>query len=250
MKNTIFYFFCICALISCNSNTIPKKPDNLLSKQKMASVLAESYIAKNAKNIKNKNNERNINYLSLVYINQETDSTTFNKSLKYYTSNINLNEEIMKLVKTLVDNKLNILKNKKEVIFTRKIDSLKKSQQNLINQEIKSLKDTKEIILIRITDSIINGNDKLFEKQTKDIQNRLKDTLRIKSFAHIEAYKQSLQNDIDSILEIKNSMIKYEIEKKNSKYQKQVDLKIEAIQKENKDETLRKMRELERKKYK
>lgn len=96
MKNLFYIFVCAFTLFSCNSNTIIKKPDHLLSKEKMVDILADTYIAKAAKNVNNIHKNRNINYLSLIYQNHQTDSITFDNSLKYYTSNISEHEEILK----------------------------------------------------------------------------------------------------------------------------------------------------------
>lgn len=96
MRNSLYILASIFILMSCNSNTIIKKPENLISKEKMTDILVDTYIAKAAKNVTNINKDRNINYLSLIYQNHQTDSITFENSLKYYTANISEHQEILK----------------------------------------------------------------------------------------------------------------------------------------------------------
>lgn len=128
----VAYFICSFAfLVACNSNTIIKKPENLISKDKMADILADSYIAKSARNSKNLNGDRAINYLSYIYENHQTDSATFHSSLQYYSANVSVHEEILKNVKSKLEQKLVAIKD-----LIKDKDSL---------EEQKSFKDFKEL---------------------------------------------------------------------------------------------------------
>ncbi|WP_010134968.1 DUF4296 domain-containing protein [Ochrovirga pacifica] len=99
MKHTSNLLALLCfVMMACNSNTILKKPKNLIPKEKMATILADTYIAKTARNSKNLNGDRSINYLSYIYQNHQTDSTTFHNSLAYYSANVSEHEEILKKV--------------------------------------------------------------------------------------------------------------------------------------------------------
>ncbi len=99
-------FLGIALLMSCNSNTIIKKPDNLIPKQQMIAILTDTYLAKSAKNLTNTHGDKHISYHALIYQKHDIDSLRFHQSLKYYTSDISLNEEILKAVKATIDEQL------------------------------------------------------------------------------------------------------------------------------------------------
>ncbi|MGY5353012.1 DUF4296 domain-containing protein [Wenyingzhuangia sp. IMCC45533] len=108
--NKLFYKFSIViilAVVGCNSNTIIKKPENLIPKEMMIDVLTDTYLSTSAKNSVNVNGEKRVNYHALIYKKYNIDSLSFNESLKYYSSDIGLNEEILKQVKIKVEEQLN-----------------------------------------------------------------------------------------------------------------------------------------------
>lgn len=107
-------FIALLVFSSCDSNTIIKKPANLIPKDKMVEVLSDVYISKSARSLKNNNGDRNINYHSFVYKNHNIDSISFHQSLKYYSSDIKQNEEILKLVKEKIDKQSELITNKKQ----------------------------------------------------------------------------------------------------------------------------------------
>ncbi|WGH74858.1 DUF4296 domain-containing protein [Tenacibaculum tangerinum] len=90
-------------LLSCNSNTIYKKPKNLISKDSMIMLLTDMYIASSAKNQKNKFLKREKNYMILVYEKYKIDSTRFDASNTYYTSRVDEYSDILKKVKSNID---------------------------------------------------------------------------------------------------------------------------------------------------
>ncbi|WP_299002468.1 DUF4296 domain-containing protein [uncultured Tenacibaculum sp.] len=90
-------------LVSCTSNTIYKKPENLISKDSMVLLLTDMYIASSAKNQKNKFLEREDNYMFLVYEKYKIDTTRFDISNVYYTSKVDEYTEILKKVKRNID---------------------------------------------------------------------------------------------------------------------------------------------------
>jgi len=122
MKQFFYIFFLIAILISCDSNTILKKPTNLISKDKMVDILTDSYIAKSAKKNVNLNGVRNINYNSLIFKIHNIDSLAFNNSLMYYTSDIKQHQEILKQVKSKLQNKILVAKKQleKEKVASKK----------------------------------------------------------------------------------------------------------------------------------
>ena len=94
-------------LVNCTSNTIMEKPDNLISKDKMADVITDMLIAEGAGNIRNLKEQRHINYFPFVYEKYKIDSVQFQESNLYYTSRIDDYDEILanveKKLKTLKD---------------------------------------------------------------------------------------------------------------------------------------------------
>lgn len=84
--------------ISCTSNTIYKKPKDLITKDTMISLLTDLYIASSAKYIENTFSKTDINYMPLVYTKYAIDSTRFTRSNIYYTSKDEDYNEILKAV--------------------------------------------------------------------------------------------------------------------------------------------------------
>ncbi|CAM1359373.1 conserved hypothetical protein [Tenacibaculum sediminilitoris] len=120
-----FFYTCIALfLISCTSNTIYKKPENLIPKDSMVSLLTDMYIASSAKNHKNKFLKREKNYFFLVYEKYKIDSTRFDISNAYYTSKVDEYTEILKKVKSNIDS-LNIFYREQQKIQ----DSIKKIEK-------------------------------------------------------------------------------------------------------------------------
>ncbi|WP_435253812.1 DUF4296 domain-containing protein [Tenacibaculum sp. A30] len=101
-------------LVSCTSNTIYKKPENLISKDSMVLLLTDMYIASSAKNQKNKFLEREDNYMFLVYEKYKIDTTRFDISNVYYTSQVDEYTEILKKVKRNIDSLATFYKEKKK----------------------------------------------------------------------------------------------------------------------------------------
>lgn len=123
MKNVIYLILALIILSSCTSNTIYKKPENLLSKKVMADILTDMYLAEGARSVHNKNSERLVDYMPLVYEKYKIDSIQFAESNFYYTTKIDDYEEILKTV----DDRLKEMKSKYEEI-AKKEDSIKQSK--------------------------------------------------------------------------------------------------------------------------
>ncbi|SNR39864.1 protein of unknown function [Lutibacter agarilyticus] len=121
--------------MNCTSNTIIKKPDNLISKDQMVDVLTDLFLATGGKNIKNIHLQRNVNYYPLVYEKYQIDSTQFKESNFYYTSKIDEYDKILKRV----DDRLKKLrkqfedeKNVQDSIKRMKRDSLQMKKSRTI----------------------------------------------------------------------------------------------------------------------
>ncbi len=121
--------------ISCTSNTIYKKPKDLIPKDTMVMLLQDMYIASAAKIFDNLKKERYKPYIHLVYNKYKIDSLRFKKSNIYYTSKITTYEEILNQVKINLDTLVKI-KNK-EIEANPKLDSIRKvKKDNRIEQNI------------------------------------------------------------------------------------------------------------------
>lgn len=129
MKKISYILFLSVFLMACTSNTIIKKPDNLIPKNQMVDLLTDMLIAAGAENIKNVDLERNVNYFPLVFEKYGIDSTRFRESNYYYTSQIDDYEKILKEV----DERLKTLK--------EKFDNEIKLQDSLKNDSIKNLRE-------------------------------------------------------------------------------------------------------------
>ncbi len=121
--------FLIFSLISCTSNTIYKKPKDLIPKDTMVMLLTDMYLASSAKYSKNIYEKRNINYMFLVYEKYKIDSLRFQESNTYYTSKLEVYEDLLKQAKNnLIKQKdtiktdLNKLKPWEEVLKPEEIE--------------------------------------------------------------------------------------------------------------------------------
>ncbi len=134
---------------ACTSNTIIKKPENLIPKEQMVDLLTDIFIANGGDNIKNINLQRSTNYFPFVFEKYKIDSTRFRESNYYYTSRIDDYDEILekvdkrlKALKEQYDKEIKLadsikrvrkdsIKTSKNAIFreSKKIDSLKKAKK-------------------------------------------------------------------------------------------------------------------------
>lgn len=132
----VLYILVFIFLSSCTSNTIYKKPENLIPKDTMVALLSDMYIALSAKNIKNKIQQRQVNYLPFVYDKYKIDSARFKESNVYYTSVIEQYNEILLEVKDNID------KQHKKYSEELKIqDSIKNLDKKKIKEELLKNRD-------------------------------------------------------------------------------------------------------------
>ncbi|MDG1805228.1 DUF4296 domain-containing protein [Flavicella sp.] len=148
MKNSILILLVAC-MISCTSNTIFKKPDDLISKDSMVILLSDLYLATSSKVYKNKFDERNIDYTFLVFEKYGIDSARFRRSNHYYTTKIDDYEKIYKEV----ENKIKGFNTEFKAIKKVK-DSIKRDSTKRARYRRDSLKKAKKDSL-RIHDSLI-----------------------------------------------------------------------------------------------
>jgi len=134
MKKQIVFVFVVMFLYNCTSNTIYKKPTDLIPKDTMAILIHEMIIAASAKNIKTINLQRKINYFPFVYDRFKIDSTRFMKSSLYYTSRIDDYDEILSKVKTTLE------------IEKKKYSTLKTINDSITRDSIQQLNSKKPLL--------------------------------------------------------------------------------------------------------
>jgi hypothetical protein len=109
-------------ILGCTSNTIMKKPNDLIPKKEMINVMTDIYIANAAMTVQDKNGERNRNYMSLVYEKYDVDSAQYSRSNLYYLSRIDEYEKMHKEVMERIS-EMRIAKDKEFRIY----DSIKRA---------------------------------------------------------------------------------------------------------------------------
>ena len=98
MRSVALLFAILLFLSACTSNTIYKKPDDVIPKKQMVELLTDMYLAKAARNVKTKTLERNYEYMPLIFEKYGIDSLQFQQSNLYYMSRIDVYEAIHKKV--------------------------------------------------------------------------------------------------------------------------------------------------------
>lgn len=160
MKNSLLLFLLI-SIISCNSNTIFKKPDDLISKEKMVELLTDLYVANASRMYKNNNNDRNIDYTFLVYEKYGIDSAQFKRSNYYYTTKIDEYESIyLEVEKNISALNTDFKAIKKEKDSIRK-DSLK--QVRFIKDSIRNVAILKDSVLLSIVNKHIKDSTRRYD---------------------------------------------------------------------------------------
>ena len=95
MNKNIYIVILSLFLYSCTSNTIIKKPDDIIPKEQMVDLLTDMFIAKGGDNIKNINLQRSVNYFPFVFEKYQIDTVRFKESNYYYTSRIDDYDDIL-----------------------------------------------------------------------------------------------------------------------------------------------------------
>ena len=99
---------------SCQDIKKIEKPDNLIAKEVMVSILTDVYISNASRSINNKLlKEYNIKLDSLIYNKYKIDSLQFIESNAYYSSDLKTYAKII----TSVEERLNLLKIEKDSIY-------------------------------------------------------------------------------------------------------------------------------------
>ncbi len=139
MNKFIYILFISFLMFSCTSNTILKKPDNLIPEDQMVDLLTDLFLAINAENTKNLQLERQVNYYPLIFEKYNIDSTQFKESNFYYTSRVDEYDELL----LKVEERLKVLDEKYETL-KRQEDSIVNTETLLKNKVADSIKNLKK----------------------------------------------------------------------------------------------------------
>lgn len=138
MNKFIYILFISFLMFSCTSNTILKKPDNLIPEDQMVDLLTDLLLAVNAETTKNLDLKRKVNYHPLVFEKYNIDSAQFKESNFYYTSRVDDYDVIL----LKVEERLKAL-NKKFETIKREEDSIAQAIKNLEKKSIDSINKIK-----------------------------------------------------------------------------------------------------------
>jgi hypothetical protein len=121
-------------IVACTSNTIIKKPDNLIPKDQMVDLLTDMLLASGGQSVKNVDLQRRINYFPIVFEKYNIDSVQFKESNYYYTSRIDDYDEIL----GKIDARLQSLKEQfeKEREFNDSIEDVMKDSIRYYKKEL------------------------------------------------------------------------------------------------------------------
>ena len=154
MKNFL-YTLLVLLLVSCYSQNKPKKPDNLISKDKMVNVIIDMSVYSSAKGINKKVLEKNgVKLQEYIYKKHKIDSTQFANSNYYYTYYIEEYEAIYIQVRD------SLTKLKAAYTAIEKIESEQKKKRDSIKRS--KLKDTtkKNFLKAPLMPAVSNKNRK------------------------------------------------------------------------------------------
>lgn len=133
MVKKITYILVLLLVFSCQRNATekPKKPDNLISKEKMANIIYDMSLINVAKGVNKKLLEENgLNPEAYIYNKYNIDSIQFKESNNYYTYYLKEYDDIY--------NKAKAKLTKEKAIYNELIETEKK-----VKDSIKQLKKTK-----------------------------------------------------------------------------------------------------------
>jgi hypothetical protein len=144
---TIFGIFIF--LFGCSGKVKPKKPDNLIPKEKMTEILYDLYIINGAKNVNKKLLEQK-GFAPKTYVlsKYDIDSVQFTESNAYYAFNPDTYKGIIESIKTRIQNEkesVEELQKKEREEAKERQDSIKSTNNNKAIQKKISIDTTVSI---------------------------------------------------------------------------------------------------------
>ena len=131
----LFYILMLVSVMGCSSVDRPKKPENLIAKDKMSDIMYDLYILNAAKGVNRKLLELNgVMPLEYIYNKYAIDSLQFAESNTYYAFDMKVYTKIIEKVKGNLE---------KEKDFYEKINEEDKKVKDSI-KEVNTKKSTKD----------------------------------------------------------------------------------------------------------
>jgi len=129
LKNIVVIFVLLGLVIACDGSDRIKKPENLISKQKMSNILYDLYVINAAKGVNRKLLESN-GFAPETYIltKYDIDSIQFASSNTYYSFNTDIYQEIIEKVKARLEKE----KSAYEEIRKKETDSVKANRDSIM----------------------------------------------------------------------------------------------------------------------
>lgn len=134
MKYITGLLIVLLAIVSCRKEVVPK-PDDLLSKEKMADILHEITLINAMKGVDKKKLEASIlHYDTYIYKKHDVDSTRFIESNNYYAANPEEYDKIYELVEAKLNAQRTSIQVKMEEEKKRK-DSIRNAQKEALKKK-------------------------------------------------------------------------------------------------------------------
>ncbi|RFN59395.1 DUF4296 domain-containing protein [Marixanthomonas ophiurae] len=125
------FFILFFAAFGCQSVEKPKKPDNLISEEKMIEIMMESYISNAARSVNNRKiRSYGLKLDSVIYAKYNVDSTQVSNSNNYYAANLEDYESMFQII----DERLKALK--KEADSIQKLEEANKSEEEKVKDSV------------------------------------------------------------------------------------------------------------------
>ncbi|NMH87035.1 DUF4296 domain-containing protein [Flavivirga algicola] len=148
LRRLTIYLSIIVAFLACHDIEKPKKPDNLISKEKMVDILIDAKIIASASSANRKiMEEHGVKLNSYVYTKHQIDSLQFALSNDYYAFHVKDYEEIYEKVKDSLGKLIVKVKEEEE---KERIEKEKRREDSLRVV----FKDKDSLGLFRIRDSL------------------------------------------------------------------------------------------------
>ncbi|MCK5816014.1 MAG: DUF4296 domain-containing protein [Flavobacteriaceae bacterium] len=136
MRQALKLFILFGLIISCTSNTIYKKPSDLIEKELMIQLIVDMEIATSSGGSSNLRKESGRDYMSLVYEKYEIDSARFERSNFYYYTKIDDYKKILREV----ERRLKMMEEEQAGV-NGIADSIKKEEERRISPRSNTGKD-------------------------------------------------------------------------------------------------------------
>lgn len=168
MNRVYSVLLALCLLVlACDDKSKPKKPDNLISKDKMEKILYDLYIVNSAKGVNKKALERfNVVPERYILTKYGIDSLQFAESNNYYAFDTDAYKAMVGSIKSRLEKEkehLEALKKKEAQAAKRKRDSINKA---------KTQKDSSNKIKIDLKkDVLLKGKEALLKSKKETSKN-------------------------------------------------------------------------------